>query len=79
MTITKDTLELIFNSIATTEDAKELASIVYPILVKSKSYQDAKMLIKSWFIVNSNADGAAILPSILKTLDILEEEGFTLR
>lgn len=79
MIITKDTLELTFNSIMTEEDARELASIVYPLITKSKSYQDAKWLIKSWFIVNSNAEGAAILPSVLKALDILEEEGFTLK
>ena len=76
MRITESTLELIFNTIVAEGDARELASIVYPLLAKSNSWQDAKRLIESWFIVNGNA---AILPSVLKTLDILKEEGFTLR
>lgn len=79
MRITESTLELIFNTIVAERDARELASIIYPLITKSNSYQDAKWLVKSWFIVNSNTKGAAILPSILKTLDILEEEGFTLK
>ena len=79
MRITESTLELIFNTIVAEGDARELASIVYPLLAKSHSWQDAKRLIESWFIVNGNAEAAAILPSVLKTLDILKEEGFTLR
>ena len=47
MRITESTLELIFNTIVAEGDARELASIIYPLLVKSNSWQDAKRLIES--------------------------------
>lgn len=85
MKITVDALEIIFTSITSEENAKILAGMVYPLLITSNSYEDAKRVI-SFYLMSQysmlHGDtnlATTILPHILKIIDIIEEEDFTLK
>lgn len=79
MKITKDTLELIFNSIMTGERAKAFSAIVWEILSQADTYEDAKMIAAIKFTRSGNPAESAMLPHVIKAIEVVQQSGFTLK
>jgi L-cysteine desulfidase len=78
MNITQDALEIIFSTITTGDRAKAFAGIVWDILSRANTFNEARSIAKAKF-GSGNQAVTAMLPYVTYAIDLVENSGYTLK